>query len=212
MKKTYILLLFLILVNFISAVLLYPYAPEKMASHWNINGEANGYMTRFWGLFFTPILTLVIIIFLLYLPRTDPMNNFRKFNSQYEQIIIVLSAFMTYIYALTLLWNFGIKFSFNMALAPAFGILFYFIGLAIGKAKQNWFMGIRTPWTLSNAKVWDKTHKLGSELYRVCGFICILGIFFEKYALYFMILPIISVSIFLVVYSYLEWKKLKKTK
>jgi uncharacterized membrane protein len=212
MKKTYVILLVLVLVNFLSAVLLYPYAPEKMASHWNIRGESDGYMNKFWGLFFTPIITLAIIIFLLYLPKIDPMNNFRKFNSQYEQIILVLSVFMTYIHALTLLWNFGIKFSFNRALAPAFGVLFYFIGLAIGKAKQNWFMGIRTPWTLSNAKVWDKTHKLGSELFRVCGFISLLGIFFEKYALFFVLFPVIVISIFLVVYSYLEWKKIRKAK
>jgi uncharacterized membrane protein len=209
MKKFHIILLVLVLVNFIASGLLYPYMPEKMASHWDMNGEANGYMTRFWGLFFTPLLTLGIIAFLLFLPKMDPMNNFRKFNSQYEHVILVLAIFMSYIHALTIIWNLGIRFSFNIALAPAFGILFYFIGLAIGKAKQNWFMGIRTPWTLSNAKVWDKTHKLGSELFRICGFICILGVFFERLALYFMIVPIIGVSIFLVAYSYFEWKKTK---
>jgi uncharacterized membrane protein len=212
MKKLYTFLLVLVLANFLAAIMLYPYMPDKMASHWDINGDANGYMGKFWGLFFTPVLTLVIIAFLLYLPKMDPMNNFRKFNSQYELVILVLAIFMTYIHALTLLWNLGAKFSFNSTMAPAFGLLFYSIGAAIGKAKQNWFMGIRTPWTLSNAKVWDKTHKLGSELFRICGFICILGMFFEKYALYFVIFPVIGISIFLVVYSYLEWKKIIKSK
>ncbi len=209
MKKIHIILSAIFLVNMISAISLYSYMPEKMASHWNINGEVDGYMTRYWGMFLMPTILLFLILLLLFLPKTDPSNNLKKFSRQYELFIVVFSVFMTYLYMLTLAWNLGFKFSFNISLAPAFGALFYSIGLLIEKAKQNWFAGIRTPWTLSSKKVWEKTHKLGSKMFKACGFLSIIGVFFSTHTLFFMILPAMFTSIFLVLYSYFEWKKLK---
>ena len=63
---------------------------------------------------------------------------------------------------------------------PAFAVLLFYIGILIKHAKRNWFIGIRTPWTLSSDKVWDKTHALGGKLFQVSAVITLGGIFFDK--------------------------------
>jgi uncharacterized membrane protein len=202
----------IILVNFVSSIILYPLMPEMIASHWDMNGIVNGYMPKFWGLFLVPFLTVGITLLLVFLPRIDPKGNIKKFSSSYESFLIAFIAFMTYIHALTLAWNMGIRFSFNIATIPAFAILFFCLGMLLGKAKQNWFIGIRTPWTLSSETVWDKTHKLGASIFKGCGILSLAGIFFPTYSIIFMLVPVILGSIYLTFYSYFEWRKINQGK
>jgi len=86
-------------------------------------------------------------------------------------------------------------------------VLFYGIGVLLQHAKRNWFIGIRTPWTLSSDTVWDKTHKQGSVLFKICGLIALIGVFFKDYSIYFILIPIIVVSLYLTVYSYFVYSK-----
>ena len=92
-------------------------------------------------------------------------------------------------------------------LAPAFGILFYYCGILTENAKRNWFIGIRTPWTLSNDVVWDKTHKIGGKLFKIAGAVALFGIFFQKYTLFFILAPVILVAAYTIIYSYFEYQK-----
>jgi uncharacterized membrane protein len=144
------------------------------------------------------------------IPRVDPLRqNIEKFRSQYDFFILGLTAFMFYVFALTIIWNLGLKFSMSTALVPAFALLVFFLGIFLGNVKRNWFVGIRTPWTLADDRVWDKTHKLGSKLFKVGGIVTLFGAFFPIAAFYFIFFPIVVVSLFLVFYSYLEYKKLR---
>jgi uncharacterized membrane protein len=92
-------------------------------------------------------------------------------------------------------------------LTPALAILFYIVGIMFKYVEPNLSIGIRTPWTIANDDVWHKTHKLGSKLFKIAAFICLLGIIMPQYALYFVLLPIIIASLYLVLYSYLEYRK-----
>ncbi|MFH1209331.1 MAG: DUF1648 domain-containing protein [archaeon] len=211
MRKTILISLVIILISFIISIYLYPRMPEQMASHWNINGNVDGYSSRFIALFIIPMISLVLLLIFAIIPKVDPLKkNIKEFIHYYEFFILILIIFLFYLYILTIFWNFGLRFNFISVLAPAFAILFYYIAILLEKSKRNWFIGIRTPWTLSNDKVWDKTHKLASILYKISAFICLIAIFFQKYALLFIIAPIIIFSIYLVIYSYTEYKKLKK--
>ena len=92
-------------------------------------------------------------------------------------------------------------------LSPALAILFYFTGILIENAKRNWFIGIRTPWTMSSDKVWDKTHKIGGKLFKIAGLLALIAVFFDSYAIFVIIVPVIIVSIYTVIYSYFEYQK-----
>ena len=211
MKKSTIAVLAIILISIAIGIYFYPKMPSKMASHWNINGEVDGYMPRFWALFMMPIISIVMFFMFIIIPKIDPLKkNIKKFRKYFDAFIVLIIVFLMYIHFLTLAWNLGYKFSMNLMIPPAIGILFYYCGILIEKAKRNWFIGIKTPWTLSSDKVWNKTHKLGGKLFKLAGIISILSIFIPKYSFWFVIIPAILFSIYIIVYSYVIYQKLKK--
>jgi uncharacterized membrane protein len=214
MNKTVMLASAIVALSFLLGAIIYPMMPEMMASHWGSDGNVNGYMPRFWGVFMLPIIIAAMAALLMAIPKIDPMKkNILKFRGYYYGFIIMLMAFMVYIYAITLLWNLGYMFDFVVFIIPAFSALFYMAGVMIGKAKRNWFIGIRTPWTLSSDRVWDKTHALGSKLFKVAAIIGLLGLVFRQHEFFFMIFPILLASGITVVFSYVEYsKKGKKRK
>jgi len=213
MRKIELLAFAVVVLSFAMAIYFYPAMPEKMASHWNAGGKVDGYMPKFWGLFLVPVLSLVLAVFFILIPHIDPLKaNIEKFRKHYEMFILLFVSFMFYVYMLTILWNLNYVFNFTVFLAPAFGALFYFLGILVENAKQNWFIGIRTPWTMSSEVVWDKTHKLGGKVFKTSGALAALGVFFEDASFFFVIVPVILGSLYLVVYSYLEYQKLGNKK
>ncbi|MFA5098718.1 MAG: SdpI family protein [Candidatus Paceibacterota bacterium] len=211
MKKSFIIISLIILASFAISAYLYPQMPDRMISHWGINGEANGYMGKFWGLFLMPVISLAVFLLLILIPKLDPLKaNVEKFKKQFNNFIVFIILFFFYIYLLTVFWNLGSRFDMNRAIAPAFGILFYYCGVLIESAKKNWFIGIRTPWTLSSEEVWDKTHKLGGKLFKITGAISFLGLFFPRLAFLFILVPVLFSTLYVIVYSYFEYKKVIK--
>ena len=208
MKKAQIITIIIILISFAVGVYFYPQFPDKMASHWNIQGEVDGYISKFWGAFLMPIVCLGLFLLFLLIPRIDPLKrNIEKFRKYFDTFIVLIILFLFYVYLLTVFWNVGISFNMSRVILPAIGILFYYIGVLLKHAKRNWFIGIRTPWTLSSDNVWEKTHKLGSKLFKTAGVIALLGIFFQSLAIWLILVPVILVSVYTIFYSYFEYKK-----
>lgn len=208
MKSSKAVIIGIIVLSFLIGIYLYPRMPLMLASHWNARGQVDGYMSKFWGLFLMPIISTLMYLLFITLPKIDPMKaNVDKFRKYFDGFIVAIITFLFYLYLLTIFWNLGYKFSLIQFLSPAFALLFYSVGILIEKAKRNWFIGIRTPWTLSSDKVWDKTHKLGGKLYKLSALFSLLGLLFPLSAIYFVIIPIITFSLYLFVYSYLEFQK-----
>lgn len=204
----------LIILSFALAIYFYPQMPDKMAFHWNVKNEVNSYTSRFWALFMMPLLSVGLYILFIILPMIDPKReNIEEFRKYYDRFMMVFFLFMFYIFSLTLIWNKGTTFNMAQFIVPAFGVLFIYVGILVKHAKQNWFIGIRTPWTLSNKVVWDKTHKIGGILFMIAGIICFFAALVPEIAYYLVLGPIILIFIFVIVYSYIEFRKqTKKTK
>ncbi|MCK4729776.1 MAG: SdpI family protein [Candidatus Aenigmarchaeota archaeon] len=212
LNKSELFLLILLLISFIISLYFYPQLPDEMASHWNAQGEVDGYMSKFWGLFLLPFILTGLALLFIAIPRIDPLKeNIEKSRKYYNGFIIIFFIFMLLIQIHIILWNLGTKISLNLVLPVLIGIMFYYIGGLLENIKRNWFIGIRTPWTMSNEKVWDKTHKLAGKLFRLAGIIAFMGIFFPDQAIYFIIIPAILIALYTIIYSYLEFQKqLKK--
>lgn len=207
----YILITIIILSSFLAGAYFYPQLPDQMASHWGINGEVNGYMSKFWGAFMLPIILVIIALLLIFIPKIDPMKaNILKFKNYFENFIILIVSFMCYIYALTLIYNLGYQINLTLLMIPALSMLFYYTGILVEKAEPNWTIGIRTPWTLSNENVWRKTHQLSGKLFKAAALIGLLGLIFPACAFWFVLLPIITATIYTFIYSYLEYRKEQK--
>lgn len=208
MKKSVIIVLLIILISFIVGIYFYPQMPDKMASHWNSKGEVDGYMSKFWALFLMPFISIGLFLLFVLIPKIDPLKaNIEKFRKYFDTFIVLLILFLFYLYLLTIFWNIGVKFSMNQVLPPAFGILLFYSGILIEKAKRNWSIGIRTPWTLSNEKVWEKTHQVGGKLFKFAGVIAFLGVLFPSYAILFVLIPVILATVYTVIYSYFEYQR-----
>ena len=208
-RTTLVLSLILILAATLAGLLLWNRLPDPMPAHWNAAGEIDGYMSKFWGIFLMPVITIALVPLFLVIPNIDPLKaNIAKFRGVFNWFIVIFVAYMLFIYALTLAAALGVQFNMTVMLLPVVGLLFIGAGYMMSKAKRNFFIGIRTPWTLSSDRVWNETHRLGSTLFIACGVLAILGSFFGGMAAFWlMLVPLIVSSVFLVVYSYVLYRR-----
>jgi len=209
-RTTTIIVLLMIVGATLAGPLLWNRLPDLMASHWDANDQVNGYMTKFWGVFLMPLITLVMLGLFLIIPRIDPLKaNIAQFRNVFNLFITLIVAFMLYIYILSLRWNLGYTdFGMSKAMLPAIGILFFFVGYMLRKAKRNFFIGIRTPWTLPSDRVWDETHRLGSVLFMVSGALAFIGsLFGGMITFWFLFVPLIGSTLITLVYSYVLYQQ-----
>lgn len=209
-RTTIIAVLLMIAAATVAGILLWNQLPDPMASHWNIYDQVDGYTSKFWGVFMLPLIALGMLVLFIVIPGIDPLKaNIAQFRDVFNLFITLMVAFMLYIYALSLRWNLGYTdFEMSKAMLPAMGILFFFIGYMLRKAKRNFFIGIRTPWTLSSDKVWDETHRIGSVLFMISGVLALIGALFGgTTAFWFLFGPIIGSTLITLVYSYMIYQK-----
>jgi uncharacterized membrane protein len=212
MNQNQRIIFFLLLLMFLLSILVYSRMPLTIVVHWGINGKADGYSGKMFGLFFLPILSILMFGILAWLPNLDPKRkNIELFRSTYEGFLVLFFLFFFYLHLLTILWNLGMRISFNQAFAPALSVLFYGMGILIEKAKMNYFIGIRTPWTLSNEEVWDETHKKSGIAFKISAIISFFGFFFPYYYLWIMLTTILFATIYSIMISYFIYKRVTKT-
>ncbi len=208
-RNTTIIVLILIAGAILAGLLLWNQLPDPMASHWDVNDQVNGYMSKFWGVFMVPLMALGMFLLFLVIPSIDPLKaNIAQFRDAFNLFIVLIMVFMLYVHGLSLAWNLGYTdFKMSTSMLPAMGLLFIFIGFMLRKAKRNFFIGIRTPWTLSSDMVWDKTHRLGAVLFMVSGVLTLVGGFFGGMVAFWMLfVPLMGSTIFLLVYSYVLYR------
>lgn len=209
-RTTLIIVIGISLMLALAGFLLQGQMQTPYAVHWNAAGEADGYGGAFTALYLIPVMLLGISLILLGLPRIDPMRTARMNFGLVNGVALVLALYMAYIHALTLAWNLGYRFNMSQMMTPAFGLLFIVMGFLVERAQQNWFVGIRTPWTLSNSLVWEKTHRLGGLLFKISGGLALLGVFLPSLAIWFVILPVLAASLVTVVYSYVVFRQIEQ--
>ena len=209
--KTSIIVSFVLIAIAASAgLILSSQFPDPMPSHWNAAGEVDGYMSKFWGIWLMPLMTLGITLLLAFIPSIDPLKaNIEQFRNLYNYFIVGFVAYMLYVYGLTLAAALGYQFNMTYMLLPVVGLLFIGISFLMEKAKRNFFIGIRTPWTLVSDEVWEKTHKLGAWTFRIGGALVIVSAFLGESGFWLMMVALLFAAIVPVVYSYILWRKLQ---
>ncbi len=194
---------------FTLAVIAWPHAPESIPIHWGISGEPDNYAGKFVGLFAAPLIALGVYILFLVLPRLDPRReNYPRFWNRYLFIRTAIIMVLTAIKTITFLWIMGINVNMNIAVFMIVGFLLIIIGNYMGKLRPTWFVGIRSPWTLSSEESWNKTHRLGGWLFVIIGLGMVIAAPFQEKIAFYILIGIGAASVvFLFVYSYLVWKR-----
>lgn len=195
---------------FFAAFSLYSSMPEGMVSHWNGRREVDGFMAKTWGVFFLPVVILGVFLLLLLIPHIAVYKkNIADFTPYYVNLRLLFVLFLAGVYATTLLWNLGNTFNLGYYIIPALSVLFYYIGHTLKYLKRNYFIGVRTPWTLSSDIVWGKTHSLASKVFKVAAVVMLAGLLAPAKIVWFVLVPVLGGALYLLVYSYVEYRRVE---
>ena len=138
----------------------YPQLPPTVATHWNLNGTPDGYSSRAWALSIIPIVLVAMTVVFNVLPKIDPRHeNYAKFLSSYWLIANAIIVFLLVAHGMIIAAGLGFSVKVDRLMPLGVGLLFIFLGNFLTRVEPNWFIGIRTPWTLSSDTVWRKTHR-----------------------------------------------------
>jgi len=211
-KATLILLVIVVLLAAAVSIYAYPRVPEVIATHWDNNDQVNGTMGRFWGLAVMPLMLLGIGALLMAVPFIDPLRrNIEAFRPYFNTFVVIFALFMLYMHVLTVLINLGVPLALSRWMLPGMGLFIFYAGVLMQKAQRNFFIGIRTPWTLSSDTVWEKTHRLGGWLFKAAGILTFLGILFPSQAFLLLMVPMLLAAFIPVIYSYFAFQREKSS-
>ncbi|HEY8164345.1 MAG TPA: SdpI family protein [Gemmatimonadaceae bacterium] len=188
---------------------VYPQIPERMPTHWSIRGEVDGWSRRLWGAWLLPLLMPVLWGIFRGLPHIDPRKaNYAKFASTYEWIIASVLAFMLLMQVIILAAATGRDVPMERVTPFGVGVMFLIIGNLLPRARSNWFVGIRTPWTLTSERSWERTHRVGGYVLVLIG-LAMIVVSFVSPVRGLIILPFVvfPVVLLLIAYSYFVWKQ-----
>ena len=204
--------LLIILSVAISAYFFNGILPEEVITHWDINGQAYGWGDKSTLVVFIPFLIIGLYILFRFLPKMDPKKeNYIKFDSAYHAFRLLIVAFLAIIYFISVYINLGYNLAMTEIMTWLVGVLFIAIGFLIKNVKQNWFMGIRNPWTLSNEEVWRKTHLMAQKVFIVGGvFFLFMPYISPGYVPIIFIFVIVMILLLSVSYSYWLYRKIEK--
>lgn len=205
-------LLLVLLGALVYGMYIYPSLPEKVPSHWNIRGEVDSWSSPLWGAFGIPLMNLGLYLLFLVIPRIDPNKvKYAHFVGVFNAFRYVLLLFLTGLYAAVIFSAKGHPINIGQIVPMGVAVLLVVLGNYMGKIRKNYFIGIRTPWTLASEEVWQRTHRVAGPLWVIAGTVgfiaALLGGVVGKYFLFGIIMVMAIVPM---VYSYLIFRKLQK--
>jgi len=186
--------------------------PDQVPMHWNLNGEIDRYGNKTELIFISLLLPLLVYGLFLIIPNIDPKNKLKQMGSKYQSIKVILTTFMSGL-AVFIIYSAEKETLTNPNyIIILIGLLYIILGNYFQTIKANYFIGIRTPWTLENETVWKETHKLGGKMWFVGGIVIILCSLILSKGTNFTLFLIITgiITIIPLVYSYLKFKSLTK--
>jgi len=210
--KSEIISVITVVATIVTSIISYRYLPEKVISHWNLYGQADGWTSRSFHVIFFPTLIGFMYLLFLVLPNIDPKKErYQEFATVYNIFRSMILSVLFVIYLIATLVNLGYDINVGKLVPLIIGLMFVVMGRYMDRIKNNWFVGIRTPWTLSSENVWQKTHRLGGWMFVIFGVVLIFTPWMpEKVAMFAFIACIISVILVPLVASYVFYAKEKK--
>ena len=196
-------------ITVVTAAVLYPYLPEQIPTHWNFEGEVDDYTAKPWGVIVLPLAAVFVFVVMKLIPIISP-KGFRtdQFTGVLNIFMVTLVGFMSGVGLLALLEASGRNVHINEMIVAGVGLLFIVIGNYLGKLRKNFFLGIRTPWTLASDEVWSRTHRLGGWIFVLIGFFLFLQAFI-RFPKQWLIGSIVVVALVPVIYSYVLYRQIE---
>jgi uncharacterized membrane protein len=189
--------------------LVYGELPERIPTHWNLSGEVDGWSGRLWGSLLAPVIAAALWLLLPVLRRVDPRRrNYDRFDPTFWLILNVIVVFMGAMHVLTLGMALGWAIDMTRAILVLVGLLFAGLGNYLPRLRSNWWMGIRTPWTLESETVWRATHRLAGFTFVIGGLIAVAAALLPtKLAFGVSMVAMMSAALVPAAYSYVLYRR-----
>jgi uncharacterized membrane protein len=197
------------LLPFVYLAYIWDRLPEKVPMHWNASGEIDDYGNKKELLFMLLLVVGLPYLIFLVIPHIDPKQKLQNMGNKLNNLRLILSLFMSAL-AIFILYSVQQETSNPTFIFAIVGLLFAFLGNYFKTIKPNYFIGIKTPWTLENEEVWKKTHLMAGKMWFVGGLLMALTFVLPNPLNLYTFLGITAViTVIPIVYSYLEFKKIK---
>lgn len=205
MKKVNFLLVSLMI---LAGYIYLPRLPESVPMHWNIRGQIDNYMPKGIAVWIMPFLGAMALAGFHLLPLLDPKKDkYKLFKDEWAIIQTGLIGFFAYMQFLTFYITLNPKTEMMPLMFIGLGTLFVILGNYMSKIRQNYFIGVRTPWTLASEENWNKTHRFASWSFVIAGVITLVEAYFKWFGPFIIFANLILASILPVAYSFLLFKK-----
>lgn len=191
--------------NILAVVFFYQKLPEQIPTHWNIRGEIDGWGGKGSLLLFSA-LPLGIYLLMTIMPAIDPRRrNYDQFQKSYFMVKVTMGLLFSAIVTMMILSSLGMQMNFPQLIPGLFGVFFVIMGNYLSTVKQNYFLGIRTPWALASKENWDKTHRLSGKVWVGTGLLMVLFSVFGQPVISFVTLFVAVIIPY--IYSFVLFKK-----
>jgi uncharacterized membrane protein len=208
MRSLFLSALFLLML-FAAYLWLSPRMPALIPTHWNAQGQINGYMTPLKAVIVPMIVIAGLALLTVVLPIISPRGyGIQPFGSVFAILMLFSQAFVLFIALVVLLNGAGYPMHQLVIVMVGLGLLWMLIGNYMGKLRKNFFAGIRTPWTLANDEVWERTHRMAGWLFMLAGLVTVVAALVGA-SLIVTIYVLLAAAIVPAVYSYVIYQRVQ---
>ena len=199
----------LVAVGAAASLAVAPDLPARMVTTWNAAGEPTGTLSKTVGTWLVPGLAAGLLGLFALLPRIDPLRgNVAAFRVHYDRFVVVFTAFLVAVHLAVLAANLGYAVDVTTLGVAGGAALCYYLGTLLPHVEPNRFVGIRTPWTLSDERVWDRTHERTAPLFAVAALCALAAAVVPEYALVLLVGPVTAIALASTVYSFVLYRRL----
>ena len=192
------------------SAIAYPRLPERVPVHWDFSGDVNRLGSRLEAATIIPLIGVVLWLVMRALPYIDPRReNYAKFQSTYDLVVNAAVTLLVVLHLALIGSALGYPIPRERVIAGAGGAMVALLGNVLPRARPNWWFGIRTPWTLSNDRVWMRTHRIGGYLLVIAGVAAVLASIFADARVTPVVLvgSLVTAAAGSIAYSYFAWRQ-----
>ncbi len=189
---------------------LYPWLPDQLPIHWGLDGHADGWAPKAVAIVLGPAFSLGLTWLLLWLAAASPRGyRMEAFAETFHYIVFLMAGLFAYIQMVTLAAGLAPQLPSGRFVITGVLLLLAALGNVLGKVRRNYWIGVRTPWTLGSERVWDQTHRLAARLFTAAGVLGGLATLVGCHPAFGLVL-ILGASFWPVAYSYQLYRDLEK--
>ena len=172
-KKTLIITSIVTMLPVLIGIICWNRLPDVMATHFGFNNEANGFSSKAFAVFGLPLILLAVLWVGAFVTAHDPKR--QNISPKMFSLMLWIAPVISLVAAATIYpVNLGYELDIAFFSELLLGLMFIIIGNYLPKARQNYTIGIKIPWTLANEENWNRTHRLAGYLWMICGILMIL--------------------------------------